>query len=401
MSWNPFSSKDKPDDNKSPSPPTVKQGDLRVPIPHNPGSVSGQRASGVVQGAGATAQPGQAAPPVPKPPSITFDGFSVEAIKGSFVRMANAFDELKRLNEEHKKIQESNFKLFSGEKDREIADLRKNLGGLQATVADRDKEIVRKQQALDDSASDLNRLHKNLFEKSEEVLRREREIVEVRNEIAGAMTLLADEQSAHEVIKEAHKSLQDSETALKTKQSEHEATIAERNGQLEANHQTIDGLRKEMECLRATMSRRLAQFLPSGILESRIGAQVIAFDDEAASGDSSALRVVAGLSQLRAAFVPGVGPDDRLAALKSIGSALYDAWSGHSKDAKFIHAHFSQWQDFLNSLPGAGYQLVVPDLGQPPTTNVTAPSGITKVSEVQLWIIKAADGGIYASGVVR
>jgi hypothetical protein len=44
---------------------------------------------------------------------------------------------------------------------------------------------------------------------------------------------------------------------------------------------------------------------------------------------------------------------------------------------------------------------VVPDLGQTPPTTVTAPAGLTKVSEVQLWIIKAADGGIYARGIVR
>jgi len=358
-------------------------------------------------GAGSTPRPGDQSQPTsqnplaPKPPSVTFDSSSLEAIKGSFVRMANAFDELKRLNEEHKRIQENNFKLFSGEKDREIGDLKKAIAGWHAAVEARDKDIKQKAQMLEDSTNDLNRLNKDLFEKSEEVLRREREIVEVRNEIAGVTTLLADEQSAHGALKAAHKSLQDSETTLKTKQAELEATIADLQAQIQGGQQTIEGLRKEIDDLRGTMSRRLAQFVPNGILDSKIGAQVVAFDDEAAAGDASALRVVAGLSQLRAAFVQGAGPDDRLAAVKSIGSALYSAWSAKTQDAKTIHAHFAQWQDFLNNLPGAGYQLVVPDLGQSVPTSVTAPAGVTKVSEVQLWIIKGADGGIYARGIVR
>lgn len=358
-------------------------------------------APGSPQGSGATAQSGPQTPPPPKPQSVVFDGSSVEAIRGSFVRMANAFDELKKLNEEHKRIQESNFKLFSGEKDREIAELRKAIAGWHAAVEARDKDIKQKAQMLEDSTNDLNKLNKDLFDKSEEVLRREREIVEVRNEIADVTTLLANEQSAHESLKSAHKYLQESVFALEAKQAELGATIVDLSSQVLTGQQTVDGLRKEIEDLRGTMSRRLAQFVPNGILESKIGAQVVAFDDEAAAGDASALRVIAGLSQLRAAFVQGAGPDDRLAAVKSIGSALYSAWSGKAQEAKTIHAHFAQWQDFLNNLPGAGYQLVVPDLGQSAPTTVTAPPGVTKVSEVQLWIIKAADGGIYARGIVR
>ncbi len=371
---------------------------LNPPSNTSPGQIPG--AAGSPQGAGAVPQAGPQNPPV-KPLSIPFDGASVEAIKGSFVRMANAFDELKRLNEEHKRIQESNLKLFSGEKDREIAELKKAISGWIAAVEARDKEIKQKAQMLEDSTNDLNRLNKDLFEKSEEVKRRELEIVDVRKEIAAVNSSLQGEKSSHDALKEAHKSLQESETALKGNKGELEATIVDLNTQVRSGLEAIDGLRKEMEDLRGVMSRRLAQFVPKGILESKIGAQVVAFDDEAASGDASALGVIAGLSQLRAAFVPGAGPDDTKAAVKSIGLALYAAWSGKSQDAKTIHAHFAQWQEFLNDIPGAGYQLVLPDLGQTPPTTVTAPAGLTKVSEVQLWIIKAADGGIYARGVVR
>jgi hypothetical protein len=396
----PFGSDNKADSNKmnSGSPGAVP------PRPNPPNNTShGQTpgAAGSTQGAGAAGQPGPQNLPPLKPQSITFDGSSVEAIKGSFVRMAIAVDELKRLNEEHKRIQESNFKLFTGEKDREIADLRKALVGWQNAVTERDKEITRKQQALDDSTSDLNRLNKDLFEKSEDVKRRELEIVDVRKEIAAVNSSLQGEKSSHEALKEAHKSLQESETALKGNKGELEATIVDLNTQVRSGQHTIEGLRKEMDDLRGMMSRRLAQFVPNGILESKIGAQVVAFDDEAASGDASALGVIAGLSQLRAAFVPGAGPDDTKAAVKSIGSALYAAWSGKSQDAKTIHAHFVEWQAVLNNLPSPGYQLVVPDLGQTPPTTVTAPAGLTKVSEVQLWIVKGGDGGIYSKGIVR
>ena len=400
----PFGSKDNPPDDKADPKKVITGLHGAVPPRPNPSNntSAGQTpgAAGSTQGAGSAVQPGPQNQQ-PKPPSVTFDSSSVEAIKGSFVRMANAFDELKRLNEEHKRIQENNFKLFSGEKDREIADLRKVLAGWQAAVTDRDKEITRKQQALDDSSIDLNRLNKDLFDRSEEVKRRELEIVDVRKEIATVNTSLANEQSSHNELKEAHKSLQDSETALKTKQSELVATIAERNGQVEVNLQTIDGLRREMECLRVTMSRRLAHFVPKGILESRIGPQVVAFDDDAAAGDASAISVIAGLSQLRAAFIPASGPNDKLAAVKSIGSALYAAWSTQSKDPKAIHSLFVEWQNFLNDLPGAGYQLIVPDLGQSVPQNVTPLDGATKVNEVLLWIVKAGDGGIYSKGIVR
>lgn len=384
-----------------PTPPTIRQGDLRVPVSGNAGSGSGQVATGLPQGSGATAQTVPQNPPPLKPPSITFDGSSLEAIKSSFVRMANAFEELKRLNEEHKRIQESNLKLFSGEKDREIAELKKAIDGLNLVVEARDKEIRQKAQMLEDSTNDLNRLNKDLFEKSEEVRRRELEIVGVRKDIAAVNSSLEDEKSSHEALKVSHAALEESKRALETTKAELEATIADLNSQIQGERQTVVGLRKEMEDLRGIMSRRLAQFVPLGILESSIGPQVIAFDQAAADGGAAALRVIAGLCQLRAAFVPGAGPDDRLAAVKSIGSALYAAWSGQSKDAKSIHAHFAEWQDFLNNLPGAGYQLVVPDLGQAAPSNVTAPLGMAKVSEVQLWIIKGDGGAIYCRGIVR
>jgi predicted nucleic acid-binding Zn-ribbon protein len=443
---NPFGSKDKPDDKKTEpgiksTPPTIMQGDLRAHISTHAGSGPGTGSSTSVQPAGSVNEvkiPGTSSsapvptspapapasaplpevtvqgnapevlvqddaaivpqdpppPPVPEPPSIAFDASSVEAFKKSFDRMANALDKLTDLNEQHRSLQAENITLFSGLKDEKISDLEKSLAASEALVTKRDEEIVTKIKMLDDSTIELEALKKSECSLSVE-------LANVQSQLSETKASLGDEKSTHDSLKEVHGSLQIAETALKTKQTELEATIVDLNSQVRAGQQTIEGLRKEIEDLRGTMSRRLAQFVPTGILESKIAAQVVAFDDEAAAGDASSLGVIAGLSQLRAAFVPGAGPDHTKAAVKSIGSALYAAWSNKSQDAKSIHAHFVQWQGVLNNLPSPGYQLVVPDLGQSVPTNVTAPAGVTKVSEVQLWIVKGGDGGIYSKGIVR
>lgn len=170
---------------------------------------------------------------------------------------------------------------------------------------------------------------------------------------------------------------------------------------LSATRTALESKIAELNAVVAGIKSRLAQFSPQGILESKLAAEVAAFDAAAASGNQASLRVMAGLSQLRAGFIPGAGPDDKLAAVKSLGSALHAAWSAQSKDPKATHMLFVEWQNFLNDLPGAGYQLIVPDLGQSVPQNVVALDGATKVNEVLLWIVKGADGGIYSKGIVR
>jgi hypothetical protein len=170
---------------------------------------------------------------------------------------------------------------------------------------------------------------------------------------------------------------------------------------LSATHTSLESKVAELNALVTGINSRLAQFTPQGILESKLAAEVAAFDSAAASGDPPSLRVMAGLAQLRAGFIPGSGPDDKLVAVKSIGAALYTAWSAQSKDAKAIHLLFADWQNFLNDIPGAGYQLVVPDLGQSVPQNVTPLDGASKVNEVLLWIVKGSTGAIYAKGIVR
>ena len=157
----------------------------------------------------------------------------------------------------------------------------------------------------------------------------------------------------------------------------------------------------ELRTFVAGINSRLAQFMPHGVLESKVADQVAAFDSSATAGDQASLRVMAGLSQLRAAFITGSGPSDKLVAVKCIGLALYAAWSAQSKDPRAIHSLFVEWQNFMNDIPDAGYKLVVPDLGQSVPQNVTPLDGATKVNEVLLWIVKGRDGGIYSKGIVR
>ncbi|MFM8595107.1 MAG: hypothetical protein ACKOCK_12085, partial [Chloroflexota bacterium] len=72
--------------------------------------------------------------------------------------MAKAFDELKKLNEDHKTIQQKNLSLFEGVKDREIADLKKSLAGWQEAVSVRDQEIARQKQMLDMSEQGIGHI---------------------------------------------------------------------------------------------------------------------------------------------------------------------------------------------------------------------------------------------------
>ena len=364
-----------------------------------PGHAPG--AAGSLQGAGALAQPGPQNQPPLKPQTIPFDGSSVESIRASFVRMANAFDELKKLNDEHKRIQEANLKLFTGEKDRELASLRKSLALANEDAASIGSQLIEKKKMLEDTTTDLNNLHLQVRDKNDEIKHREAEIVGVRNELKTLQEDSAEKKSAHESLIKKHsdlirvsEELGSSKSSLETEVSRLESVVAER----EAARME---LRKELDALRTSLSSRLSNYVPTGILESPVADQVLTFDEAAAAGDALAFRVIAGLSQLRAAFVPGAGAEDKLVAVKTIGSALYAVWSSKAMDPVSIHQLFVQWQDFLNAIPDAGYKLVLPDLGQNPSANVIAPAGVTKISEVQLWIIKGDSGAIYARGVIR
>ncbi len=395
----PFSSNEKPPEDKA-DPKKPNSGSNGVSPTRNnpsnntiPGRTTGAASS--PHAAGAVAQTGpQNQPSVTQQLSISFDARNIEAIKGSFDRLAKAFDELKRLNEQHRSLQAENLSLFSGMKDKKIAELEKSLAVSEGLVARRAEEVSSKQKMLDDSTIELNALHERVHALSHE-------LTKAQNQLSDARASLAAEQSNHSALGLAHASLQDLEKELKAKQVDLRASIADLNTQIQEKQQANDELRKGMEVLRVSMSRRLAQFVPAGILESVIGPQVVGFDDEAAAGDALALRVIAGLSQLRAAFVPGAGAEDKLVAVKTIGSALYAAWSSKAMDPVSIHQSFVQWQEFLNAIPDAGYKLVLPELGQNPSANVIARAGVTKVSEVQLWIIKGDSGAIYARGVIR
>jgi hypothetical protein len=333
--------------------------------------------------------------------TLVFDGSSLEALRSNYERMAAVLDELKKLNEEHKRVQEANLKLFTGEKDREISSLRKSLALANEDAAALGSQLIEKKKMLEDTTTDLNNLHLLVREKADEVKRRESEIVGVRNDLMALQEDSAEKKSALESLKAKHLDLVRVFDELSLSKSRLEADFSSLESLVAEKEAARMELRKEFDSLRASLSSRLSNYVPTGILESPVADQVLTFDEAAAAGDPLALRVIAGLSQLRAAFVPGAGAEDKLVAVKTIGSALYSAWSSKAMAPVSIHQSFVQWQEFLNAIPDAGYKLVLPDLGQNPSANVIAPAGVTKVSEVQLWIIKGDSGAIYARGVIR
>ena len=343
----------------------------------------------------------QIASPPPVVPSIVFDATNIDSIRASFVRMAKAFDELKKLNEDHKSIQQENLSLFQGVKDREIADLKKALAGWQEAVNVRDKEIAKQKQMLDESTLDLNNLNADIHEKALEIRRREDEIVGVRNELATLEEARKQDASDHGQTKTKLAGLTEQHNELLALRDDLNKKIDELRRHLAETVKELAAMTSQVNALHESNAHRLAHYLPEGMLASKVAPQVLAFESAASSGDITSLRVMAGLTQLRAAFITGAGPDDKLIAVKAIGSALYAAWSSHGKDPVSIASLFSEWLDYLNGISGAGFQLVVPDLGQTIPQNVTAPAGATKVSEIQLWIVKGGNGAIYSKGIVR
>jgi hypothetical protein len=390
-----FGSKDEPKD--APVPPRLGQSIGKPPaIPVVPVSNS---VKPPLQGG--QVAPEQSESPPPDVPSIVFDATNIESIRASFVRMARAFDELKKLNEDHKTIQQKNLSLFEGVKDREIADLKKSLAGWQDAVSVRDKEIARQKEMLNDSTTDLNRLNADIHEKVLEIKRREDEVVGVRNDLAALEDVRKQEAADHGQTKAKLDELESQYNDLTAAKDLLIQEVATYHRRLEEALHELSSMTARLAALHESNAHRLAHYLPEGMLSSKVATQVLAFEEAASAGDSVSLRVMAGLTQLRAAFVSGSGPDDKLVSVKAIGMALYAAWSAQGKDSQAISSLFSEWQDYLNGIAGAGFQLVVPDLGQNIPQNVTAPAGATKVSEVQLWIVKGGNGAIYSKGVVR
>jgi predicted nucleic acid-binding Zn-ribbon protein len=263
----------------------------------------------------------------------------------------------------------------------------KKIGELENKLRDNEIELLGATNSAQESSQLIQKLELNLDAKGEEVrqLEEEEELAKER------LTLLNDE------IASLNKSLASLDADLKS--TKEEARTA--NSKIEVlNARILEAERVEKD-LRDLLRNRLAQHVPERLLGSDAAGQLLEFDAAASRGDAASQRVLAGLSQLKAGFSPGAGPDDKLLAVRAIGSALYAVWSAQGKDPRAIASLFSEWQDCLNGIPGAGYQLVVPDLGQTIPQNVTAPAGATKVSEIQLWIVKGGNGAIYSKGIVR
>lgn len=263
----------------------------------------------------------------------------------------------------------------------------KKVGDLEAKLRETETELQGAVGSVSDGAKKIERLESEVAAKQEDI-RRLKEAEELASneiklysiELGGIKDALATRDGELKVSKEDN------------------CVAGVRIRELEAQVSELQIVEKD---LRELLRKRLAQHVPEYLLSSGVASQLLEFDAAASRGDAASQRVLAGLSLLKAGFSAGVGPDDKLIAVRSVGTALYAVWSAQGKDARAISRLFSEWQDFLNAIPGAGFKLVVPDLGQSVPQNVTAPTGVTKVSEVLLWIVKAGDGGIYSRGIVR
>lgn len=263
----------------------------------------------------------------------------------------------------------------------------KQVGDLETKLRDTDTELQGALGAVSEGAQKIAGLESDIAAKREDI----RQLKEAEALASSKIELLSAELGG---IKD---SLATRDGELRV--SKEDCRVAGvRIRELEALVSELQNVEKD---LRELLRNRLAQHVPECLLSSGAAGQLLEFDAAASRGDAASQRVLAGLSLLKAGFSAGAGPDDKLIAVRSVGTALYAVWSAQGKDARVISRLFSEWQDFLNAIPGAGFQLVVPDLGQSVPQNVTAPAGVTKVSEVQLWIVKGGNGSIYCKGVVR
>lgn len=263
----------------------------------------------------------------------------------------------------------------------------KQVGDLEAKLRDTDTELQGALGSVSEGAQKIAGLESDIAAKREDI----RQLKEAEALASSKIELLSAELGG---IKD---SLATRDGELRV--SKEDCRVAGvRIRELEALVSELQNVEKD---LRELLRNRLAQHVPECLLSSGAAGQLLEFDAAASRGDAASQRVLAGLSLLKAGFSAGAGPDDKLIAVRSVGTALYAVWSAQGKDARVISRLFSEWQDFLNAIPGAGFQLVVPDLGQSVPQNVTAPAGVTKVSEVQLWIVKGGNGSIYCKGVVR
>lgn len=258
--------------------------------------------------------------------------------------------------------------------------------------------IIKNLSDLNDKMLSFEKLNANLRAEKD---RLQRDYDAERSNQSG---LMAELSSAQGELAQAKSTLE----AVRKEFNEQKERKAAVDADLEATRGNLVRLRQEFEDKSNSLQRledaarnSLTNLLSRHILDSDISKQIEKFHSDSALGDECAIRVMAALFQLRSSILSGSSPDDSLIAVKALGAALHSAWSAKAINPKAAHAHFVEWQNVLNNIPGVGFQLVVPDLGQSVTQNITAPQGVTKVSEVVLWIVKSANGSVYARGIVR
>lgn len=303
----------------------------------------------------------------------------------AFLRLSKGIDLIAANNTLWTEIHLNKPELIRLREDKEIQ--AKKIGELENKLRDTEIELLGATSSSAEGALLIHKLESDLAAKGEEV----RQLKEAEALAAEKIAIINKD------LANLKESLAVRDTDLKSTKEECLLAIAK----IEELKATVAESEKVEKDLRDLLKNRLAQHVPASLLGSAAAPQLLEFDAAASRGDAASQRVLAGLSQLRSGFAAGAGPDDKLLAIKAIGSALYAVWSAQGKDPRTISSLFSEWQDHLNGIPGAGYQLVVPDLGQSIPQNVAAPAGATKVSEVQLWIVKGGNGAVYSKGIVR
>ena len=303
----------------------------------------------------------------------------------AFLRLSKGIDIIATNNTLWTEIHLNKPELIRLREDKEIQ--AKKIGELENKLRDTEIELLGATTSSADSALLIQKLQSDLAVKGEEV----RQLKEAEALAVEKIALLNKD------LANLKESLAVRDTDLKSTKEECLLAVAK----IEELKTTVAESEKVEKDLRDLLKNRLAQHVPESLLGSVAAPQLLEFDAAASRGDPASQRVLAGLSQLRAGFASGAGVDDKLISVRSIGSALFALCTDRAMDAKAMHGLFVEWQNHLNAIPSAGYQIVVPDLGQNVPPNVNAPAGVTKVSQVQLWIVKGGNGAVYSKGIVR
>jgi hypothetical protein len=334
------------------------------------------------------------AEPPPGPPRLNHESIQGELKGGMAVGQEGLIKSLQEIKEDIAKLKDSMDRLQRSDarwaenwsQAEKVASLSRERDKLSmdcsAALASRDMAI----KLRDESQRELSVLSGKYSDSANEIRELKRQIGELA-------------RSASEKESELKKAFSDLEKNI--------ALLGKIKAELEAAHSHGQKLKEEVVLLEHSLlahkkaaAERLENLTPQGFMATELGIELKNFDVRACNGEPYAVRVMGAVFQFNAALLPGAAADERLQALRTLGSSLYSAWSAEGRDAKFIYDGFVGWMNFLNSISKGTYNIIVPDMFQSPPPNVESPAGVAKVSKVELWIIKSGSGALFSKGKV-